>query len=160
MLPKEFSEDFTLFLERYLNFYNEFLKTENKKYESIVQNDVNALDGFVRLEQALILASRGLEAERERFIAQSGVECTTLREIIPLLDEGCQEKASCIFTELSDSLLDLKDINSRSNQLTELRLHKINNEINKLQKQPEHQNGYNNSAKSGNKPINIISKKI
>ena len=160
MITKEFSNEFALFLEGYLNFYKGFLEIEQKKYESIVKNDIKSLDNYVIAEQALLLKSRGLEVQRDRLMAQNGNETVSLKEFIPMLDESCYEKVSATYAELSDSLLDLKDINSRSNSLTELRLHKISNQIKRLEKQPELQKAYNNSAKTDIRSMNIISKKI
>lgn len=160
MLAKQLSQELVLFLERYYKFYQDFLMLEQQKYEAITQNDIKSLDGFVTAEQALFLKSRGLETERTQFMERCDEPQTSFRNLIPKLDLEYQQKATEIFDLLSEVLLDLKQINISSNSLTELRLHRINTSLKRLENQPELQKEYNQVAKHSNNSSNVISRKI
>lgn len=164
MLTKQFSGEIAQFLDKYLDFYKEFLQIEQNKFDIISKNNIEDLDSFVVREQALMLQSRGFEVQREQLLKKELDEPITLRELIPLVDESFRGKVEDLFSELSDVLLNLKDVNNRSNSLVELRLHKIDKNIRHLENQKSPVNDYNNSAKVGGKQANrlsgIVSKKI
>lgn len=161
MLTKEFSKEFVSFLQEYCHFYRSFLDIEIQKCEAISRNDLALLDQFLTTEQALLLKSRGFDRRRDALIEQSHLEKTiSLKEIIPQLDEAVIESANSIFKELSEIILDLKEINFRANAITELRLHRVSNAIKQLENQPDLQKAYSNTAQVGSSPTSFISKKI
>lgn len=160
MISKQLSDEFIVFLKQYLSFYQEFLELETKKHEVITQNNRDELDHYVTKEQAYLLKSKGIESRRDDILNSCGFKDYTLHDFIPKLDPSVQEIANTLYLKLSDVLLDFKSINSRCNSLIELRLHKINNQIQQLEKEGKLPQSYNNNAKTGNAPINIISKKI
>lgn len=161
MLTKEFSKEFVSFLQEYCSFYRNFLDIEAQKCEAISRNDLALLDQFLTTEQALLLKSRGFDRRRDSLIEQSKLKKTTpLSEIIPQLDETLTDSASLIFKDLSGVMLELKEVNFRANAITELRLHRVSNAIKQLEKQPDLQKAYNNSAQVGNGPTPFMSKKI
>ncbi|WMJ24256.1 flagellar export chaperone FlgN [Paludicola sp. MB14-C6] len=160
MLEKQISKELVLFLERYDKFYEDFLELERNKYEAITRNDLASLDCFVTKEQALYLKSRGLESERIQLMQQCSEPQTSFRNLIPILDSEFQQKATEIFNHLSDVLLNLKQVNSSCNSLTELRLHRIDINLKHLENQPELQKEYNRVAKQSSKGTHVISKKI
>lgn len=163
MLTKQLSDELCLFLERYKNFYTDFLKLEQDKFESISTNDITKLDSYVVKEQAFMLQSRGFEVQREALIKKEIPEEITLRELIPLVDESVRGKVSDLFDQLSDLLLNLKDVNNRSSSLVELRLHKIDTNIRRLENDPASVGGYSQSAtanKQTGRLTGMVSKKI
>lgn len=160
MLTKQQSDEFIVFLKRYLAFYENFVEVECQKYETIAQNDIETLDSFVTKEQALLLQSRGLEAERDKIMDGYGHKETTLREFLPLLDASVSDKAKDLYSKLSNVMLDLKDVNSRCNQLTQLRLHRIDTELKRLENLPVLEKKYYQNAQTDGKSFNHISRKI
>lgn len=160
MLTKQLSDEFILFLKRYLSFYQDFLELETKKHEIISQNDIKQLDSFVTKEQAYLLQSKGMEAERYKIMNTCGFKNSTLREFLLHLDSSVQQSATSIFDELSNVLLDFKAMNKRCNSLIELRLHRIGNSIKQLEQEGVLPKSYDNTAQVGAKPLNMISKKI
>jgi len=160
MLTKQQSHDFMSFLEGYLSFYQEFLEIETNKHEVISQNDVKQLDRFVTKEQAYLLKSKGLEAQRQKMMDSYGFKDTTLNEFLPHLDSSVQEKADTLYHDLSDVLMDFKAMNTRCNSLIELRLHRIGNSIKHLENEGMLPKSYTNTAKTCAKPMSMISKKI
>jgi len=160
MLTKQDSKELVLFLEDYLSFYSDFLKAESQKYEAIVQNDIESLDCFVKQEQALLLKSRGMEAKRDKLNQELFGKIVTLRETIPLVDGEYKEQIEVLHERLADTLLDLKQMNSRSNSMAELRLHRIDVSLKNLENNPDLQKEYSSDAKTGKKINNSISKKV
>ncbi len=160
MINQSLADEIFRFFQRYLTFYKEFLQLETEKYNDIAVNRVSALDGHVKAEEALMLKSRGLELERDRLVAKTEKPEATFRELIPLFEHPLQEQVKQIYDELSKVLLDLKEINLRCNYLTELRLHRIQIDLKKLENHPELQKLYNAQARAGGASMNFISKKI
>lgn len=163
MLTKQLSDELEIFLQRYLAFYKDFLQVELEKFDAVSSGDVKKIDSHVVKEQALMLQSRGFELERDQLISKELKLPITFKELIPLFDDDNREAASAMHDELSSILLDLKDVNNRSNTLAELQLHKIDNNIRQLEKKPAMAADYNNSAKvasRGKTKSGVISRKV
>lgn len=160
MINKTLSGELAAFFEQYLTFYREFLDLEMQKYDDMSRNNLKSLDGHVKSEQAYMLKSKGLEIERDRLIEKAGASKTTFRELIPMLDESVRDRVQELYKELSDVLQNLKEINIRNNYITELRLHKVEINLKKLENHPELQKVYNGQAHEGSRNMNILSKKI
>jgi len=148
MINKTLSDKLLLFLQEYLSFYKEFLQLETEKYNDMTQNNIGLLDERVKTEQAFMLKSKGLELERERLWAQAGSPNSTLQESIPLFDSSVQGQLKEIYKELLQVLFDLKETNLRCNYLTELKLHKVEVDLQKLKNHPELEERYDSKAKS------------
>jgi hypothetical protein len=160
MINKTLSNELVLFLERYLAFYKDFLQLETDKYEDISHNRLSRLDQHVKDEQAYMLKSKGLEIERDKLVEKTGISKATFRELIPESDESVQNHLQEIYDELSNVLLDLKEVNTRCNYITELKLHSVEVNLKKLGDNPELQKIYTQKAHEGAKPLNILSKRI
>ncbi len=160
MLNESLAEEVILFFQKYLSFYKEFFQLETDKFNDISLNKVSKIDSYVKSEEVFMLKSRGLEQERERLIAKTGTSVTTFRELIPLFESPQREQIQGIFDEFSEVLLNLKEINLRCNYLTELRLHRIENDLKKLEKRPDLQKIYDAQAREGKPAPSFLSKKI
>lgn len=160
MINKQLSEELLHFFQNYLLFYKDFLVLETEKFEDMSQNNLQTLDERVKKEQAYLLKLKGLEIEREKLIGQTGDPKTTFRGLIPLFEEPYRAKMKSIYDELSDVLLDLREMNHRCNYLTEIKLHNITVDLNKIKNNPELQNVYNAKAQEGNTPPSVLSMKI
>jgi len=160
MINKTLSDEMLLFFLRYLAFYKEFLQLETDKYNDMTQNIMSSLDERVKVEEAYMLKSRGLEIEREKLIAQTELPKATFLQLIPLFDESVRDQIQEIHEELSRVLLDLKQTNLRCNQLTQLRLHRIEIDLQKIAKNPDLQKHYDSRAREGHVYKSTLSKKI
>ena len=163
MLTKQLSNELSVFLGKYLEFYKRFLQLEQDKFKVISDNNIDKLDTFVVKEQALMLQSRGFELQRDQLIKKEISSDITLKELVTLVDNETKDKISEIHQELCNVLLDLKAINKASNSLVELKLHTIDTNIKRLEKTPLNRIEYGNSAKIESpqkKQGGIISKKI
>ncbi len=98
--------------------------------------------------------------ERDKLIAKTGSPESTFRQLIPMFEPSLQPQAKSIFDELSQVTLNLKEINLRCNQLTELKLHRVEKDIGKLKNNPELQRIYSSKAEEGSTPPSILSKKV
>lgn len=160
MIDKELAEKLLKFLRKYLDFYKGFLQLESEKYNDLTCNNIKSIDERVKTEEVYMLKSRGLEIERDRLVAQTGNPTATFRELIPMFDSSLQPQVQAIFDELSQVLLNLKKMNLNCNKLTELKLHRIKNDLKKLKNNPELQKIYSSKAEEGFAPKSILSRKV
>ncbi|HHV31914.1 MAG: flagellar protein FlgN [Ruminococcaceae bacterium] len=160
MLEKALANEFIDFFQGYLSFYKDFFQLESEKFEDISMNRLNKLDECVNREEAFMLKSRGLEAERDRLVAKAGNPKATFKELIPLFEPPQREQIQQIYDELYQVLRSFKEINLRCNYLTELRLRRVQADIKKLEKRPDLQKIYNARAKENNIHTSFISKKV
>ena len=160
MITEALSEELYHFFNRYLAFYREFLQLETDKCADMACNNLSALPNHVKTEEVYMLKSKGLENERNKLVAKTGLTQPTFQQLIPLLDESTREKVHAIYDELSHVLLDLKAMNLRCNTITELRLHKIETQVRKLEKRPELDKIYTAHAYDRKKSGSILSTKI
>lgn len=160
MIEQTLADELLHFLQRYLAFYKEFLQLETDKYNDLSINNVSALDERVKAEEVFMLKSKGMELERDKLVACTGKPEAKFRELIPLFDEPLQKQIKDIYDELSKVLLDLKEMNIRCNYLTELRLHRIEIDLKRLENRPELQKLYNAQAREGRASGGFLSKKI
>lgn len=160
MINLTLSKELLHFFKRYLAFYNDFYDIESQKYKDISSNIVKSLPLHVKKEEVYFLKSKGLELERDRLLEKAGCSQITFQQLIPLIDAEVQEDLKKVYEELSQVLLNLKDINLRCNKLTQLRLHRVEIELGKINKQPELRKLYNDKARSENVPKSVLSRMI
>lgn len=160
MMNESLANELISFFQKYLSFYKDFVQLETDKYNDISMNRVSKLDDHVKSEEAFMLKSRGLELERDRLVAKTEMPDAKFRELIPLFESPQREEIQKIYDELSVVLLDLKEINLRCNYLTELRLHRVQIDLKKLENRPELQKQYTAQAREGGSAPSFISKKI
>lgn len=159
-MDNSLSSELLSFFENYLSFYKDFLQLETDKYNDLEANCLDVLQDRIKTEEVYMLRSRGLEIERDKLLAKANFPKTTFRELIPLFDPPVRRKIDNIYQELSQVLLDLKEMNRRCNNLTQIRLHHINSELEKLKKQGQNPNVYTSKADNSGKLTGILSKKI
>lgn len=145
-------------MKQYLVFYKEFLEFEKIKLEDVTNNRIDLIDEHVKKEEVFLLRSKGFEVKREAFLKELGFENLTMSEIIEKTPQDFKEKVSSLFSELSEVLLDLKEINSRCNSMIELRLHRIEKTLNQLDENQQKQ--HNDSAKKPKNRSDFISRKV
>nr|WP_319488418.1 flagellar protein FlgN [uncultured Caproiciproducens sp.] len=160
MMDKDLADKLLKFLRGYLIFYKEFLQLESEKYSDLTSNNISSMDERVKTEEAFMLKSRGLELERDRLVALTGSPNATFRQLLPMFIPSLQPEAKEIFDELSRVMLDLKEMNMRCNHLTELKLHRVKIDLNKLKNNPELQTIYNAKIHEGTMPPCVLSKKV
>lgn len=144
-------------LKESADLYKNFLELEYKKYDTIIKNDIDALDDIVSKEQAFYMQMRGLEQKREKLIDSMGMNGKTLKEII---DSEVSDKNELLgeYEELKGIISEVKKINSLSKTLIEVRLRRIDKAKSQL---GETENTYTyKEIKNGNAKSLILSKKI
>ena len=156
MLNPSQSGELLDFLERYLSFYREFLALETKKCSDLSANSIDLLMEHLKKGESCMLRSKGMEIERERLMKRFGVPGLTFRQTIGQLDPAQQDRAQALYGELSGVLVELKEINRRSNTLAQLRLRHTEKKIRELNTRTSE----NAAAGRGAKPSSILSKKI
>ncbi|MDD2495384.1 MAG: flagellar protein FlgN [Tissierellia bacterium] len=119
-------------LKENVELYNNFLDLEYKKYGAVLNSDINLLDDIVSQEQAYYLKMRVLEQKREKTLKDLGLSDKTLKEIIVLSDDEQKTQLNEIYDRLNILINDVKKINNLCKTLIEIRLHKVDKEMNKL----------------------------
>lgn len=120
-------------MRNYLVFYKEFLEFESKKLDDVANNRIKLIDEHVKNEEVFLLKSRGLEVKRQAFLKELGLENMQMKEIIKQTPQEIRGELEIIFGELSETVLDLQEINKRCNSMIEIRLHNIDRTLNMIE---------------------------
>jgi Fe2+ transport system protein B len=145
-------------LEESAELYKGFLELEYKKYDTVIKNDIEALDDIVSKEQAYYLKVRGIEQKREKLLESMGYKGKTLKEITEVCDENDKDMLNKEYDELLKIITDVKKISSLCRTLIEVRMHRIDKTMEQL---GEKNNTYsNNQSSPGKSKSFILSKKI
>lgn len=160
MISPHHTEALYRFFQDCLSFYKDFLALETEKYSDITANHLENLDRHVKKEEVFMLKARGLEQERVRLLTAAGCPDATFRELIPLAEGSMQPQLEQLFHTLSAVLLEVKEANLRCNYLTDLRLHRIQAELKKLENRPDLQKVYDAAGRESGHGPQFLSKKI
>lgn len=160
MISQQDAEQLRLFFQDCLSFYREFLELEKEKYDDIAANRLKNLDAQVKKEEVFMLRARGLEQERTRLMALAGCPDCTFRELLPLVEPPARQPLEELFAALGTVLPEVKEANLRCNFLADLRLHRIQTELKKLEKHPELQKVYDAAGREGATKPQFLSKKV
>lgn len=145
-------------MHHYLVFYKEFLNFETKKLDDVANNRIKLMDEHVKNEEVFLLKCRGFEVKRQAFLKELGLENMLMRDVIKQAPEEMREQLDSVFSELSEAILDLKEINNRCNSMIELRLHKIEKTLNQLEESK--QKSQKGPTKGEKKFTDFISRKV
>ncbi len=160
-MQKEFLTEFYAFLEKYEQFYSDFLMLESEKYVVISKNEYKSLDAFIKKEQVYLLKSKGFELERDNYMKKFGSRNLTLKQCIDRMqDSADRDRFAGLHKRLSDILSDLKEANRLSNYLIGLHLHMLDSNIKKVDSHTGSEKLYTSSARECGQSFNSISKKV
>jgi len=145
-------------LNETVEVYESAIKLEYEKYDAAVKDDVDKLDDIISKEQVIYLKMKGIEQKRKKLILCMNMEDKTVNEIIEIVDNDDDKiKLKSIYNRLNKTLMDFKKINSECKTIIEIRLHRINNVMNKS---GQKENTYSSESKQENLKHHVISKKI
>lgn len=144
-------------LEESSELYKNFLELEYKKYDTVIKNDIETLDGIVSKEQVFYLKMRGIEQKREKVLCAMGYENKSLKEIIKANYEFDNSKLNDKYEELCRIIADVKKISSLCKTLIEVRMHRIDKVMKQL---GEEKNTYSNNQSTNNAKSLMLSKRI
>ena len=149
-------------LEEQLHLYEEFVKVEEEKHMVILADNISRLDEIVAQEQVFFLKSRGLDQKREATLKEIGLSGKTLKELIEVIDDSNKERFKKIHKDIFDILQVFKEKNNQCQNLVQIRLHRAQAMIRKLDESKANSTVY---FKDGNQDeidvnkMNFISKK-
>lgn len=150
-------------LKEQLELYNSYLELEKEKYNVIIRDDVIELDKIVSQEQVFFLKSRGLEAKRESVLKKMNMQGKTLKEVVDLIDENERDKFLDIHKKIYSILTAFKEKNDQCKDLVQIRLHRAQTMINKLDEGNINNKQYFKDGNTGEidiNKVNLISKKV
>ncbi|MGN0641599.1 MAG: flagellar export chaperone FlgN [Huintestinicola sp.] len=131
------------FFEEYNAHYRSFLKFEYAKMDMINKDDIEKLTDSLSAEQALIMKTNTLETRRLKlFGADAG---KTFPQIIEEAPEEYKEPLNEKYTELSQLVSKIKEINDTANIIVTERLKRIRSRVGEL----DTYNGHGNVRKDG-----------
>ena len=144
-------------LKEYTEIYKMFLELEYDKYEAVIEDDVIALDNIVSQEEVYYLQMKGIEHKREKLLNSLELSGKTLKEIIDAAENESKIKLQEQFEELNNKIKELNKINDLLKIVIEVRLRRINKEMNNL---GEKENIYTNDKSKNVTEGLLISHKI
>ena len=144
-------------LKEYTEIYKMFLELEYDKYEAVIEDDVIALDNIVSQEEVYYLQMKGIEHKREKLLNSLELSGKTLKEIIDVAENESKIKLQEQFEELNNTIKELNKINDLLKTVIEVRLRRINKEMNNLGKK---ENTYTNDNSKNVTEGLLISHKI
>jgi hypothetical protein len=144
-------------LKEYTEIYKMFLELEYDKHEAVIKDDVIALDNIVSQEEVYYLQMKGIEHKRERLLNSLDLSGKTLKEIIDAAENESKINLQEQFEELNNTIKELNKINDLLKTVIEVRLRRINKEMNNL---GEKENTYTNDNSKNVTEGLLISHKI
>jgi len=144
-------------LKEYTEIYKMFLELEYDKHEAVIKDDVIALDNIVSQEEVYYLQMKGIEHKRERLLNSLDLSGKTLKEIIDAAENESKINLQEQFEELNNTIKELNKINDLLKIVIEVRLRRINKEMNNL---GEKENTYTNDNSKNVTEGLLISHKI
>ncbi len=160
MISQADAKDYLDLMCRYVDFYKEFTALEKLKVKDLSLHQLEQLDQRVREEEAFLLRAKGLDQKRTAFLNTYQLNDKKMSEIIPLFPQPYQRDIQQKFDELSRILLDLKQINTRCNTMTELQLQRIQLKIAEMQDGSTRQNARIKITKKAGKKDGKLSQKV
>lgn len=140
-------------LDKSADLYKSFLELEYKKYDTVIKDDIKALDDIVAKEQVYYLKMRGIEQKRERLVDSMGYKDKTLMEIINAAEGNDKNILIKKHEELSEIVNEVKKISSLCKTLIEVRMHRIDKAMSQL---GEKENTYSNVQLKGGKADSLV----
>lgn len=156
-------DNFYSILEQECELYNNFLKIEEHKYETIIKDDVDTLDKIVEKEQVFFLKSKGLENKREQIVKELSLKGNSLLETINYLPNDEIDRFKLLHGKIINVLDKFKLKNSQCQELTQIRLHRVKNILQEMKSKKEYNKSYFRDSTSGEIDLNrtnILKKKI
>ena len=150
-------------LEEQLHLYEEFMKIVEEKYNVVLEDNVARLDEIVSEEQVFFLKSRGLDQKREHVLQDLGLTGKTLKEVIESIDDTNKDRFIEMHKDIFNVLHTFKEKNNQCLDLVQIRLHRAQAMIRKLDEskaQSKHYFKDGNSDQIDVTKMNFISKKI
>jgi hypothetical protein len=144
-------------LKENTEIYARFLELEWEKYNAVIKDDVFALDDIVSQEEVSYLKMKGIEKKREKQIDLLGLKGKTLKEIIDISEDKYKTILLEQYEELNNIIEELQKINNSLKTVIEVRLRRIDKEMDSL---GEKGNTYSGDKNKGAKEGILISKKI
>lgn len=145
-------------LDKSADLYKSFLELEYKKYDTVIKDEIKALDDIVAKEQVYYLKMRGIEQKRERLVDSMGYKDKTLMEIINAVEGNDKNILIKKHEELSEIVNEVKKISSLCKTLIEVRMHRVDKAMSQL---GEKENTYSNVQLKGGKADSLVlSRKI
>lgn len=137
MIDAERSDKLLRFFGNMLAFYQDFLTFERDKYNIIASGELEKLDEALKQEQAFTLKARGLEIERKKLLEEAGAAQYTFRELIPQVELSRQEPMKKLYSDISATVADVRQVNERCSRMTHLKMGRVSQILSKIEDHPE-----------------------
>lgn len=96
-----------------------------EKVAAVRADDLIALDGVLKQEQAMALNLRGLELRRQKLVPQLGLDGTDLSHLARKFPEHLRDAARKAADELHESYANYRSYAGQAREILELNLHQV-----------------------------------
>lgn len=122
-------------MENYVNFislikelielFDALIAVEQKKLDSVVNNNISVVEECMKKEQAFVLRLRGLEQQRESIQTAMGMQGMAFREILTKVPQEILDELAPLFQELSEKVRAFQSVNDNAKDAIQVNLYQI-----------------------------------
>ena len=122
-------------MENYVNFislikelielFDALIAVEQKKLDSVVNNNISVVEECMKKEQAFVLRLRGLEQQRESIQSAMGMQGMAFREILTKVPQEILDELAPLFQELSEKVRAFQSVNDNAKDAIQVNLYQI-----------------------------------
>ena len=122
-------------MENYVNFislikelielFDALIAVEQKKLDSVVNNNISVVEECMKKEQAFVLRLRGLEQQRESIQTAMGMQGMAFREILTKVPQEILDELAPLFQELSEKVRAFQSVNDNAKEAIQVNLYQI-----------------------------------
>ena len=122
-------------MENYVNFislikelielFDALIAVEQKKLDSVVNNNISVVEECMKKEQAFVLRLRGLEQQRESIQTAMGMQGMAFREILTKVPQEILDELAPLFQEHSEKVRAFQSVNDNAKDAIQVNLYQI-----------------------------------
>lgn len=108
------------FLVEYSNFYGDILQFEAAKWTALLNNDIEAIEKNILMQQANMMKMDAMERKRERVLASLGFEHATFSQLIETFEGQAKLDLTTLHLQLTETLKHIQSYNQKSMEMAQL----------------------------------------
>ena len=117
--------DFISLIKELIELFDALIAVEQKKLDSVVNNNISVVEECMKKEQAFVLRLRGLEQQRESIQTAMGMQGMAFREILSKVPQEISDELAPLFQELSEKVRAFQSVNDNAKDAIQVNLYQI-----------------------------------
>lgn len=115
--------EYICFLTKYRDELSSYLESECEKRRALLGGDLARLEKMLKIQQAVTMKFRGLEAKRSELQTKLGLPDVKAAELLKAIDDTeARASAEALFAEMTDIAEQIREQNMQSLELAETNL--------------------------------------